>query len=480
MKSKLKLKKVNKTMKLQKKITTGLVKFGSNMFIKFLLLFIVLLAVNYFSKQYFVRFDLTENKQYSLTDSTKDILGKLEEKVKISVYISDDIPPEFLPARQNIIDLLTEYDRFGGDEFIVDIKDSNSDSFKTDAMAAGLEENPFQVLSDDSYEIARGFYGLNIEYKEESVPMILTDASRLEYDLTSNIYQLTNEDITKIGYLTGHGEKDFPLEYGSITTYMKSQYDLVSVDLSNGEPIDKEIKALIIVAPSEDLSKRDMFELDQYVVAGGNVIILADTYTNDFQSGMFAKKDINLNTFLNRYGLNLDNNIIADRSSTPVSGYLFYPYWVLALSENINSDIPVLESINSSTFLWGSSVSAAKDVVGNQKYTALVSSTLFAWSTDDDSFTADLEVVGEASDRRQVALVAMISGELKSYYADKEIPKLEGDKEDKRPADLAIVKKGEKGNILLFGDSDFISDQFIMANEQNDDLFIVICVLLLH
>jgi len=418
----MKLKKIN-TKKISKLVKNTAAKLNSSMFAKLLLLFIVLISVNYFSEQYFIRFDLTENKQYSLTNSTKNILDELEDKVEISVYISDDIPPEFLPGKQNIIDLLAEYDRFGGSNLTVDVKDPTADSFESDAVAAGLQENPFQVLSDDSYEIARGFYGLSIKYNEVSIPLPLAGAYRLEYDLTSNIYQLANTDIVKIGYLTGHGEKDFASMYRVIVNAMSKQYEIVDIDLSAGEPIDiNEVKAVIIADPSENLSERDMFELDQYIMQGGNVIILADAYTNDFEAGAFNKKEINLNTFLNRYGLNLDNTMVADRSSTPVSGYLVYPYWVMALAENINSDIPVLESINSATFLWGSSVSAAKDVVGNQKYTVLVSSTPFAWTTDDSTFIADLEVVGEAKNRHQVTLAAMISGELNSYYADKDVP----------------------------------------------------------
>ena len=69
----------------------------------------ILLLINILSNQFFLRFDLTENRQYTLSRATKDILRDLEDPITVTAYFSNDLPPEFVRIKKDFQDMLIEY-----------------------------------------------------------------------------------------------------------------------------------------------------------------------------------------------------------------------------------------------------------------------------------------------------------------------------------------------------------------------------------
>ena len=69
----------------------------------------IIIVINLLSNEFHVRFDLTEDRQYTLSDATRDILDDLEEPVTVKAYFSKNVPPEFAKGRQDFQDLLIEY-----------------------------------------------------------------------------------------------------------------------------------------------------------------------------------------------------------------------------------------------------------------------------------------------------------------------------------------------------------------------------------
>ena len=69
----------------------------------------ILLIVNLLANEFHVRVDLTDEKQYTLSKATKDILNELEEPVTIKAYFSKDLPPNIAKTRQDFQEMLVEY-----------------------------------------------------------------------------------------------------------------------------------------------------------------------------------------------------------------------------------------------------------------------------------------------------------------------------------------------------------------------------------
>ncbi|MEI7579389.1 MAG: Gldg family protein [bacterium] len=448
-------------------------KLSSFTLVRILVLILVLFGINILSQRFFYRIDLTENKSYSLDKETKSLLGKLDDKVKLDVYMSSNMPSEFLPIRQNIVDLLNEYDRFGKGKITLDIKDPNKDSFKTDAAAAGLYEKPFLSRTADKTEVAQGYFGIALTYKETKDAIVFINENTIEYDLTSKINKLVNTDLPTVGFLTGHSEKSLDTDITQIGGYLKTQYKVVSVDFSAGQPLDAStVKALVIVDPQTEFSDRDLFELDQYLMQGGKVLVLGESYTNNLTSYTLTKNvTTKLNTFLQRYGLEETANVLMDESFTPVNGMITYPYWVLAQTDNINHQIPVLADLTAATFFWTSSVREF-ELGSNQKFTKLIQTTNYAWDLSDDTVNIYPQNFTVSKDRKQYTIAGMVDGSFTSFYQGKDIPALKTPSEDKRPKDFPRYDQSDKAKIILVGDSDFITDSFYTGNEQNPVLFI--------
>ena len=83
----------------------------------------ILVLVNILSLRYFVRFDLTESKQYSISDSTENILAGLEDIVTVKAYFTENLPPQFLPIDRYVRDILAEYEAYGSGNFSYEFAD---------------------------------------------------------------------------------------------------------------------------------------------------------------------------------------------------------------------------------------------------------------------------------------------------------------------------------------------------------------------
>ena len=73
---------------------------------------VVLFVFNFLSSRHFIRVDLTEGIEYTLSDSTRNILENLDDVVNIKIYFSKDLPPALMMLRRDVDDLLSEYQTY--------------------------------------------------------------------------------------------------------------------------------------------------------------------------------------------------------------------------------------------------------------------------------------------------------------------------------------------------------------------------------
>jgi len=116
---------------------------------------IVLILINYLSLQYFVRIDTTDSQNFSISQTTKEIISELEENVTIEVYFSDNIPPNLAEAKQNVLDLLEEYAKTSNGKVVLDIKDPQASDFETSAQTKGIRQIQFSEYGQDKFSFPR-------------------------------------------------------------------------------------------------------------------------------------------------------------------------------------------------------------------------------------------------------------------------------------------------------------------------------------
>jgi gliding-associated putative ABC transporter substrate-binding component GldG len=471
---------------------------------------IVAVAVfNYVSGKFFYRLDLTENRQYTVSGATKRILKGLDDIVTVKVFFSKDLPPEKQLTVNMTRDLLNEYKSIAGGNLRVTWEDP-ADNEDTRRMAAslGVPEIQLQIFKRDKAEIMRGFMGIGITYADnkEAIPVV-ENLDNLEYDLTQAIRRVKRSAVPKIGVLKSQSADFVPPEIGArmnmgdertekrfapIFESLKRDYEVITVDLSEGKPIDKDIRTLII--PGGDrYTDRTLFEIDQYFMNGGNLIALVNAVNVSFQYGVQGTvQETKLLDLLEYYGVRIERNLIMDascgyvqvqvpRSMGPFTVNVLeqfrYPYFVRITKNGFADDNPMVSSQSELTLVWASSLTLAPDTSARHKTKAvtLVSSSEQSWEVKgnfDLSPKADSDYMFPAKEAmRRHAMAMYLSGAFTSYFDGKPVPSVKEKSEDEEgdaiskinlasdDKNRAVTPSNKSGNLVVVGDANFINAQ---------------------
>ena len=139
-----------------------------------------------------LRIDLTENKLFTLSTGTKNILQNLEEPVQLDFYFSQKAMSDF-PLLVNygarVRDMLEEFATHANDKLILNIIEPDTFSEAEDqAVASGLRTVSANSAGDRAYF---GIVGTNSTDDEKVIPFFQTNReSALEYDITKMIFDL--------------------------------------------------------------------------------------------------------------------------------------------------------------------------------------------------------------------------------------------------------------------------------------------------
>ena len=153
---------------------------------------------------YGMRLDLTAQQQYSLSDTTKDLLGTLGEPLLIRGYISEKSHPLLNPLRPQIQDLLREYEISGQGKVTAEVVDPVSDAdLEAEAnQTYNIRPFPFQVTGRYEASVINSYFDILVRYGDQDVVINFRDLievtpnasgnidvklRNLEYDLTSAI-----------------------------------------------------------------------------------------------------------------------------------------------------------------------------------------------------------------------------------------------------------------------------------------------------
>ena len=410
-------------------------KYGSNTVVVIALIIGILVLINYLSARRFLRFDLTEDKRYTVSKATKNVINSLDDIVMITAYFSTE-PAEVNRIRRDIRDVLDEYDAFSQKLKIKFIDPGEfDDTQKQELRFKGIPEVPINVLQKDKAVIANVYMALSVGYsgKEEVLPVVRS-TSNLEYELTSTILKVTTKEAKTIGFLTGHEEFDINAptqEFQHLRELLdksaKGQYNLSSVDLKAGEPVNPTVTTLVVAGPKQALSEREKYEIDQFIMRGGRAIFLIDPVTMQPQTVQATPLSTGLNDLLEHYGVKLGNNIVADLrfhdSVQLQQGFMRvvqpYPYFVKITKNNFSKENAITSQLETLTLPWTSSleVLTKEGVIA----TPLAKTSEFGQSSQGFYNLMPGTPIPN-TDTQVYTVAAALGGKFKSFYADKDIP----------------------------------------------------------
>ena len=444
-----------------------------------IVLFVILFIINGLSKKAFKRLDLTESKRYTISKSTKKLLGQLDDIVRVEAYFSE-APDQVKLIKDEVKDMLDEYDAFASGNLQIEfINPTEDDDLKQKLRMKGIPEIQVQVREKDKIEVRNAYMGLAIVYgdKQEVIPVI-QKTTTLEYDLTSAILKTTRKEAKTVGFLEGHDEVDiYGQGFENLRRELGKQYTLRKIDVNQGSPIEGDVSTLIVAGPQSPLQANEKYEIDQFLMNGGKIVFLVDAVKMAPGSIQASPLSTGLTDLLSHYGIQLGNNLVQDISHDNLTysqgGFMTitrpYPFFIKVLksyqystgstSEGFPADSVATSGLDSLVLPWSTSLS----VVAKEG----ISTTIMA-KTSNQAWTAQAPYnldptrmfTPPSSVKNSYPVAVLLAGEFTSFYAGKEIPSAsngdgEEDTENKNK-DRKTVEKSPPTQIVVVGTSQFL------------------------
>jgi gliding-associated putative ABC transporter substrate-binding component GldG len=310
---------------------------------QFIILVAILIFINIISRYFYGYFDLTEDKRYSITQPTKDLVKNLEDKVFIDVYLTgDNIPADYRQLQEATIAML---DRFRAmnpnvDYQFVDPNPSNQaekkqmwEKLKTIGIVPKLLTNKEDLTAQPIFPFAAMRFGDRVT----SVSLVQADAPQampeevllknsinlLEYNFANGFKSLKNAERPYVLFVEGHGELS-PFERADFEKTLKQYYEVEKTSLDSMVYIDQKIDVVIMARPLVAIPKKHQFMLDQYVMNGGNVLWLLDrlNVTIDSLRGKEAyvpyDNQLDLESMFFKYGVRFNSALALDYNNTRI------------------------------------------------------------------------------------------------------------------------------------------------------------------
>lgn len=303
------------------------------------LVFLIIGVVGYLSSVWYFRLDLTSEKKYTLSNTTRKILEGLPGDVFIRVYLEGDMPIGFKRLKRASMELLDEFHVYSKRKVSFDfINPSDEENLKKrnkifkDLFKKGL--HPLNVQSSDKeggQSQKTLFPGAIISYNglEMLVNMLINNPNlpasenlnrsmeNLEYEFIRALEAITSDTIYKIAFLEGHGELYEP-QVEDISRELSRYYTIDRGQIGGKPGILDEYAAVIIAKPVKPFSEPDKLVLDQYLMQGGNILWMIDPVAVDMDSLMYSSitlaflRDLKLNDILFKYGVRINGDLIQD------------------------------------------------------------------------------------------------------------------------------------------------------------------------
>jgi gliding-associated putative ABC transporter substrate-binding component GldG len=279
----------------------------------------ILVVINVIAVRLFTRFDLTASKVYTLSDASKNLVAKLDDRITVKAYFTEEMPAPYNNNRRAVLDILNEYKAYAKGNLHYEFINPTGEKAEQEAQQQGIPPVEVQVVNNDKFEVKRAFLGLVVLYEDrkETLPVVQNLAS-LEYDISSALKRLTTRTKKRVGYTTGHGEPALE-QLQAVNRELSGQYDLVPVDVNGAVPIPTNLAALLVISPATRFSDSSAYAVDQFVMHGGKVAFFLNRMTASLQQRVAQPLETGLESTLEAYGVRVNDDLIRDAQCANVS-----------------------------------------------------------------------------------------------------------------------------------------------------------------
>jgi len=439
----------------------------------------IVILINLISINLFFRLDFSKGKVYSLSTSSKSAVRRLEDKMIVKAYFTEQLPPQYASLRRYTRDLLEEYKNasYGGRFRYEFINPTDENQLKQEAQKNGVAPAQVQVREKDRVEVREAYMGLVLAYEGKTVTIPLVKETKgLEYEITKAINKIASFEMPTVGFYGLAPEiPDNPIlrmfmqqqdKYQLTKTTIREHYDMVEVTLDS--PIQPNVTTLVFSGTVDTLTTQQLYYIDQYLMKGNTAIFFQPTTTVNIQNQQVQKINSNIFDLLAHYGINIQDNIIMDNSCATVNmqeqrGWsvnvvpVRYPFIIIA--NNVNTANPIAAKLSNLQYYFPSEIDTLSIPEGVQ-FTPLVYTSNQTNTTRGPYYNIaiqqflDRNFVNNLNQKRKV-LSALYEGRFTSYFAVN--PGFEP----------SYQLETENAKIIVVPDMEFPTSQIIQQNEAN-------------
>jgi ABC-type uncharacterized transport system involved in gliding motility auxiliary subunit len=436
-----------------------------------------------------VRFDMTENHIYTLSEGTRNILAALDEPITLRLYLSKKLASNFPDVNSysvRVRELLEQYRRAANGKITLEIIDPEPFSEEEDrAVGFGLQGIPVEGGTATFYF---GLAGTNSTDKQEVIPFLQPDrADFLEYDLTQLIYRLAHPKPPVVGVISTlpiAGGPPLPMAAAQDTQpwvvyeQMSQLFDMRTLG-TNISVVPKDVDVLLLVHPT-GLTPSAEYAIDQFVMRGGRVLAFVDPDAEADRKGassfggLQTPQHSDLGPLLKAWGVTMaDDKIVGDVKGAKKirlerggrEMIRDYPIYFDIPPEQMDTQDIVTANLDKVTVASPGALEKAPGATTT--FTPLLRSSTQSMTyapsrlliPDPDGLMNTFHAQG------QFTVAARITGEVNTAFPDGP-PKDDGKDKDKTQNAVAqtpgpqLKKSAKPANIIVVADTDMLEDRF--------------------
>ncbi|WP_240095557.1 gliding motility-associated ABC transporter substrate-binding protein GldG [Christiangramia crocea] len=449
-----------------------------------LILLVILVVVNFLASEFFMRFDLTQDKRYSLSPAAKEIVSDVEQPVVFDVFLEGNFPSEFRRLRNETRQMLEEFSAYNRNikfNFIDPLaEDDDANAIAEEFYKMGMTPARLNVQENgrNSESIIFPWAIANHGNKTVKIPLLknqigATDEERvtssvqqLEYALANGLSKLIYPREKKIAVMRGNGELPDARIADFIKTiqeyYFMAPFTLDSVVANPQKTLEDLNKYDLVIdpKPTQAFNEKEKYVLDQYLMNGGKMLWLAevtnmetDSLFNERGSAIAIPRNLNLGDYFFSYGLRINPAIVNDLYSAPIilasgsgNNTRFNPFpWFYSPLTSSPNDHPVINNIEAVKFEYANPIDT---LANNVNKTILLTSSPRS-KLEGVPAEISLDMVNQKPDLEtynagEQPLAVLLEGNFKSVYKNRIKPfELENSIEESVPTKMLVVSDGD-------------------------------------
>lgn len=468
-----------------------------------MILVAAVVLLNIIGSYLYARFDVTEDKRYSLADGTIEYLSNTKnfaDRVSIKIYLSGNLPAEVQRFKNALEDKLKEFKEYAGSRieytFVDPLAGSDEDRMYVQETiynkGKGIVPMGLMYMKDGAQNQLLLWPGAEIDYGGSTVnhiqflpgtpqgkfytlnesfdDQIQNSINNLEYMIISGIRRATQSIKPRIAFLQGHGEltSQQTLRARSLISPYYTVEDLTlndSIDALNG------VKGLVIARPTSAFSEKDKYIIDQFLMRGGRLMCFVDklAFEEDtlLRTGIAhtTRTNIELDKMLYDYGIKVNDNYVFDVRCAPKSipsseqGFIPWFFYVRAtqtkhpIARNID---PVLLKYASEIQFVGNSSNVASPILTSSTNSSMTGLAPMISLSIPASYGKNPKLADDIEDENnKLCLAGLVEGRFTSHYKNRIV-----DSYAKNKLSKYLETSATEGKVLVVGNGAFLQNRY--------------------